>query len=253
MNLPHLEYKIRWLVKIVSGRFRFDHLQKGSVNAKDGKKVKSYKVYYTTSDSTVSEKPPNSTTYHDRDSHIPSIECSTEERLVSYEGIITDTEASDSGIYTLDKKVKLALSHLCLVSNVQIFRRGQKIHIENAHLKPLGEKRKLLWACGKTLVRLVDEDCDNCNQSKKKKSGVHYKEDLKIFENDPVLNLCHQWNLSTREILYISYVYHNQLLTKFQGIVPDQFLHSKEYFSSVLKCAMVQKVKVNKCRCFITD
>ena len=234
-------------------RLRFDHLHKGSVNAKEGKKVKSYKVYYTTIASTVSEIPCNSPTRHNGHTHLHITECPSEKRLVSYEGIITDTEASYSGIYTLDKKVKLVLSHLCLISNVQIFRRGQKLHITNAHLGQLGEKRKLLWACGKTLVRQGDEDCYSFDTSRQTKSGVHYKEDFAVFENDPVLNLCHQWNLTTIEVLYISDVYHKQYLVKFKDIVPDHLLHNKDYFSNVLKFAAIQKVNVDRCRCFITE
>ena len=239
-----------------SYRFYFHHLEKGSVCAKEGKNVKSYVVYCTRNDSTVTEIPSISPMKYQHGSEhlMEDNKYPGDEKLVSYEGIITDTRASSSGIYIIDKNVKLVLSHLCLVSNIQIFKRGQKLQIINAHLEVVDEKRKLLWACGKTLVCHTDEDLNNRDENIKKESkSIHHKMDLEVFERDPVLNLCHQCNLTTKEIVYIGDVYHEQFRTKFQGIVPEQCLHSIEYFSSLLKFGGLQNINLNKRRCFITE
>ena len=254
---PSMEFKLASFGENgFSNRFYFHHLEKGSVCAKEGKKVKAYVVYYTRNDSTVTEIPSISPMkcQHGIEQLAEDIKYPGDEKLVSYEGIITDTEASSSGIYIIDKNVKLVLSHLCLVSNIQIFKRGQKLQIINAHLEVVDEKRKLLWACGKTLVCHTDEDLNNQDENIKTESkSIHYKKDLEVFEKDAVLNLCHQCNLTTREIVYIGDIYHKQFRTKFQGIIPEQYLHSIEYFANLLKFCGLQNINSNKRRCFITE
>lgn len=218
------------------------------MSTKFGKNIKSYSVYYTTASSKVVKILTLTTTNQAVEDDDPSSAAS----MVSYQGIITNALESNSGIYMVDKKVKLVLSHLCLVSNIQILRKGQRVQIRNAHYEQIGGKRKVLWACGRTEIRVLDE-LKTFNKCNGVKSRIYNKEEVKVLKCNPVLNMCHKWNLTVYEVLCISDIYQNQYLVKFRGILSDQSLESDDLFSSVLKLSGIERANLSRYRCFISE
>ena len=121
---------------LASTSIRFEYLQKGDVTVNvDETKSKTYKIYQTTHESRAFAIQNSLVQPHDHKNEITGGDLTA--NLVSYEGIITNDKASTSGIYILDKEIELMLSPLCLVSNIQLFRRGQKLNVTHAHLANL--------------------------------------------------------------------------------------------------------------------
>ena len=224
----------------------FNNLEKVNVGAKGDKKIKSYKVYNANKNSTVHELPE----LFLAEVKVPS-EIASARNLVSYEGIVTGTNESTSGIYVLDKKVKIVLSHICLVSNIPIFEKGQKIKVTNAHFEQLSETLRVLWACAKTVVTRVNNELSVRYEDTRLK--LYNKEEYMKQKVDPILNLCHDWSLSVREVICLSDIYQNSYLVKFKSIFTDGILNTIEHFIAVLQLCGWKCIGTTSSRCLITE
>ena len=232
-------------MKISIKRFIFEKLQKICVASKFSQEDKSFKVFCTTSKSVAKEMPLINVV----DPYI-QIEDRSEDGLESYQGIVTNAIESNRGIYILDKKIKLILSPLCIVSNVQILRKGQKVSVTNAHFRNVKDSGKILCACAKTTVNILNDPIDKGKN--KDRPSLYDKQDMSRLKKDPVLNMCHEWNLKMSEILYIKDIYQNYL-SKFNGIVLNDELESTEHFSKVLELIGAFGLGFKKSRCLITE
>ena len=232
-------------MKISIKRFIFEKLQKKSVASKFSQENKSFKVFCTTGKSVAKA-------VQIIDAVDPSIhsEDQSEDGLESYQGIVTNAIESSSGIYILDKKIKLILSPLCIVSNVQTFRKGQKISVNNAHFRNVKDSGKILCACAKTSVNILNDPIDNTKN--KDRTRLYDKQDMSRLKKDPVLNMCHEWNLKMSEILYINGIY-QKYLSKFNNIISNEELESTEHFSKVLELIGAFGLGFKKSRCLITE
>ena len=229
-------------------RFLFKNLQKVNVKAKSDQKIKYYKVVSTNKQSTACEIADINRTDNLVVTHVLS-----SREFVSYEGVVTGTNESASGIYILDKKIKLVLSHICLVSNIPIFKKGQKINITNGHFEKYNETFHLLWACARTSVSNVTNESMAKDLHHSEGQRIYDKDEYKKQKTDPVLNLCHDWNLSVCEVLYLSDIYHTHFYVKFKTIIEEHMLNSVKYFVLFLNICGVIKISRKSSRSLITE
>ena len=171
----------------------------------------------------------------------------------SYEGVVTGTNESVSGIYILDKKIKLVLSHICLVSNIPIFKKGQKINITNGHFEKYNETFHILWACARTSVSKATNKSIAIDLHDSGSQRIYDKDEYMKQKTDPVLNLCHAWNLNVCEVLYLSDIYHMHFYMKFKTIIEEHLLNSIKYFVRFLNICGVKINSCNSSRCLITE
>ena len=215
--------------------------------AKLDQKIRSYKLYSANSYSTVCELSEPVL------SEVALLQPLQNRQFITYAGIVTGNKESASGIYMVDKKVKLVLTHICLVSNIPIFEKGQKIKITNAHFELCHEPSKILWACARTAVFKVCNEMASNTFNRNQKLRLYDKEELTKQKSDPILNLCHDWNLNVSEVLILSEIYHNYYYKKFKNIFTDYSLSSMKYFLSVLKLCGITKTCKMQSRCLITE
>lgn len=109
------------------------------------------------------------------------------------EGIITDDSHSSSGIYELNKKRTLITSGLCHITNLKRLRKGQRVHVSNAHIFP---SHNAVAMCGRSLLKIKDTDFDS----------VHCKEDVKTFGKDGLVDLVLQYNIGLESIFFFRQV-----------------------------------------------
>ena len=171
----------------------------------------------------------------------------------SYEGVVTGTNESASGIYILDKKIKLVLTHICLVSNIPIFKKGHKINITNGHFEKCNETFHILWACARTSVSNVTNESNSKDLHDSGSQRIYDKNEYMKQKTDPVLNLCHDWNLNVSEVLYLSEIYHMHFYMKFKTIIEEHMLNSVKCFVRFLNICGVDKISCNSSRCLITE
>ena len=218
------------------------------MRANSNQNIKSYKVVSTNKTSSACEVPDASVADNRMLQQIGS-----SKQLVSYEGIVTGTNESASGIYILDKKFTLVLTHLCLLSNIPTFEKGQKIKVINCHFETYNESFKILWACGRTTVAKVAYEASepefNCSESQR----IYDKDEYTKQKTDPILYLCHDWNLNVSEVLSLSDIYRMHYCMKFKNDNKEHNLNQVNCFVSFLKNCGVSNISNSKTRCLITE
>ena len=76
----------------------------------------------------------------------------TLQNLVNYEGIVTNDQLVNCGLFVLDNKVIVCQSTLCVITNIRKVKLGMKVAINNVHtikLKSLGKIGMILCARGR--------------------------------------------------------------------------------------------------------
>jgi hypothetical protein len=133
----------------------------------------------------------------------------TEEVLVSYEGIVTRDQFMAAGIVVLDNKVTVVISTICVVTNVRMFKQGQRVGIHLAHLRRFQDgKQVVLIVCAKGRVDLLD---DNSN-------SMHSRGDYKCFERNGLIKHCLYLKISAKQLLWL-YQMVQTFQTHFEGIL----------------------------------
>ena len=109
--------------------------------------------------------------------------------LVTYEGIVTNDKCVQAGIFTLDNKVIVIMSTLCVITNVNSVKIGQKILVKNAHLKKFSDKIGLILCAKGRIVNLTQF------------SSFHiHKKMHKMFENNVIIQHCLNLKLSAKQL-----------------------------------------------------
>ena len=67
----------------------------------------------------------------------------TSQNLVNYEGIVTNDQLVNCGLFVLDNKVIVCQSTLCVITNIRKVKLGMKVAINNVHTIKLKSLRKI--------------------------------------------------------------------------------------------------------------
>uniref|UniRef100_A0A0K2UT41 Uncharacterized protein n=1 Tax=Lepeophtheirus salmonis TaxID=72036 RepID=A0A0K2UT41_LEPSM len=109
----------------------------------------------------------------------------------SYKGIVTDDSFASSGVYILDKIVKLVATNLCVVTNVRLFKKGMTLEIFNSHYHG---PESVIFLCARSFVK---------SHHYSNETSVHSKTSVDVYKEDPIVDLALDFNLGLRNILQL--------------------------------------------------
>ncbi len=125
----------------------------------------------------------------------------TNDSMVSYQGIVCNDKFKTAGIFSLDLKVTVVATGLCVITNLRQVSKGQKVMVREAHLEKEQNGRLSLYLCGRSRVDIVDDFRDNEDQDRYQQISMHCKASVNNFSANGFVQYCLNENLTPRQIL----------------------------------------------------
>ncbi|CAB4055774.1 unnamed protein product [Lepeophtheirus salmonis] len=139
----------------------------------------------------------------------------------SYKGIVTDDSFASSGVYILDKIVKLVATNLCVVTNVRLFKKGMTLEIFNSHYHG---PESVIFLCARSFVK---------SHHYSNETSVHSKTSVDVYKEDPIVDLALDFNLGLRNIFTTlgSCLQISEFHTEYRSLVKEYFSTDEEHKS----------------------